>query len=118
MATMSEGVMTPHEQLERLDAELDRLHSEHPNTQGILRLTDTYLTACSKWKWKQHGWTISDQQVCGIMNGNDRERRAALLSVLEGHMIHKIEFIAGVDELEVLPDLSTPDRLKQGRLQT
>jgi hypothetical protein len=101
--------MTPHEQLERLDAELDRLHSEQPNMHGILRLTDTCLSACSKWKWEQHGWTISDQQVCGIMNGNDRERRAALLSVLRGRMIHKVEFIAGVDLLEILPDLSVSD---------
>jgi hypothetical protein len=101
--------MTPHEQLEHLHAELDRLHSEHPNVPGILRLTDTYLTACSKWKWEQHGWTISDQQVCGIMNGNDRERRAALLSVLQEHMIHKVEFIRGVDLLEVVPDLSVSE---------
>jgi len=101
--------MTPHEQLERLNAELDRLHSEHPNTHGILRLPDTYLSGCSKWKWEQHGWTISDQQVCGIMNGNDRERRTALLSVLKGHMIERIEFISGGDVLEVLPDLSASD---------
>jgi hypothetical protein len=101
--------MTPHEQLERLNAELDRLHSEHPNVHGILRLPDTWLIGCSKWKWEQHGWKISDQQVCGIMNGNDRERRTALLSVLKGHMIERIEFVSGVDVLEVLPDLSASD---------
>jgi hypothetical protein len=97
--------MTPHKQLERLNAELDRLHSEHPNMHGILRLPDTYLVGCSKWKWEQHGWTVSDQQVCGIMNGNDRERRTALLSVLKERMIEKVEFVAGGDVLEVLPDL-------------
>jgi hypothetical protein len=97
--------MTPHEQLERLNAELARLHEEHPNTHGILRLRDTYLIPCSKWKWEQHGWTISDQQVCAIMNGSGRERRTALLSVLKGHMIHDVEFVSGVDVLEVLPDL-------------
>jgi hypothetical protein len=102
--------MTPHEQLERLNAELDRLNSEHPNMHGVLRLTDTCLSACSKWKWEQHGWTISDQQVCAIMNGNERERRTALLSVLEGRMIQRVEFISGVDVLEVLPDLPVSGR--------
>jgi hypothetical protein len=95
--------MTPYEQLERLNAELARFHSEHPDAHGILRLPEKFLSGCSKWKWEQHGWTVSDQQVCGIMNGNDRERRAALLSVLEGHMIAKVEFVSGVDELEVRP---------------
>ena len=36
--------MTPDEQLERLDAELDRLNSEHPNVHGILRLSEHLLT--------------------------------------------------------------------------
>jgi hypothetical protein len=67
------------------------------------------MFGCSKWKWEQHGWTISDQQVCGIMNGNDRERRTELLSVLKGHMIEKIEFIPDVDVLEILPDLPASD---------
>ena len=47
--------MTPDEQLERLDAELDRLNSEHPNVHGILRLANTCLSSCSRWKWEQHG---------------------------------------------------------------
>ena len=111
--------MTPHEQLEHLTAELNRLHSEHPHVHGILRLADRCLSGCSKWKWEQHGWTISDQEVCGIMNGNDRERRAALLSVLERHMIRKIEFVSGVDVLEVLPDLQVSDLApKQGPMRT
>jgi hypothetical protein len=38
------------------------------------------------------------------MNGNDKEQRSALLSVLKGHMIHKVEFVSGVDVLEVVPD--------------
>ncbi len=101
--------MTPHEQLERLNAELDRLHSEHPDMHGILRLPDTWLIGCSKWKWEQHGWTISDPQVCGIMNGNDRERRTALLSVLKGHMIDRIEFVPSAGVLEVLPGLPVSD---------
>ena len=104
--------MTPHEQLERLNAELDRLHSEHPNVHGILRLPDTWLIGCSKWKWEQHGWKISDQQVCGIMNGNDRERRTALLSVLNGHMIGRIEFVSAAEALEIRPDLPASDPAK------
>ncbi len=38
------------------------------------------------------------------MNGTDEEQRSALLSVLKGHMIHKVEFVPGVDVLEVVPD--------------
>jgi hypothetical protein len=101
--------MTPHEQLERLNAEIDRLQSEHPNMHGILRLPNTYLIGCSKWKWEQHGWTVTDGQICGIMNGNERERRTALLSVLKERMIEKVEFVAGADNLEVLPDLPLSD---------
>jgi len=97
--------MTPNEQLDRLNAEIGRLHSEHPNVRGILRLANRCLSGCSKWKWEQHGWTVTDQQVCGIMNGNDRERRTALLSVLEGQMIQSVEFVSGADDLEIVPDL-------------
>jgi hypothetical protein len=38
------------------------------------------------------------------MNGDDKEQRTALLSVLKGHMIHQVEFVPGVDVLEVVPD--------------
>ena len=106
---MREGIMTPDEQLERLNAEIDRLQSEHPNMHGILRLPNTYLSGCSKWKWEQHGWTVTDQQVCGIMNGNERERRMAPLSILKERRIERIEFVAGADNLEVLPDLPLSD---------
>lgn len=105
--------MKPNEQLERLSSEIRRLHAEHPNTRGILRLTDRCLTECSKWKWEQAGWTVSDQQVCGIMNGNERERRTALLSVLQPQLIEKIEFVPGVDALEIQPDLSASDLAKK-----
>jgi hypothetical protein len=98
-------MVTPDEQLERLDAELDRLEGQDPDAHGILRLTSDCLRSCSKWKWEQHGWVVSDGEVCGMMNGNDRERRTALLSVLKGRMIHKVEFVPGADVLEVVPDL-------------
>ena len=96
--------MTPDERLERLEAELERLKREHPNEYGILRLTNDCLRSCSKWKWGQHGWVLSDGQACEIMNGNDREQQNALLSVLKRDMIHKVEFVPGEDALEVVPD--------------
>jgi len=101
--------VTPHEQLERLDAEIDRLQKEHPNVLGILRLPNTYLSGCSKWKWEQHGWTVTDQQICGVMNGSERERRMALLSILKARRIERIEFVADADDLEILPDLPHSD---------
>jgi hypothetical protein len=101
--------VTPDEELEQLDAELERLQSEHPSTPGILQLTDTCLRACSKWKWEQHGWTPGDGEVCGIMNGDDAERRKALLSVLQGHMVHKVEFVPDLDGPKVVPDPSASD---------
>ena len=93
--------MTPDEELKHLNTELKRLQSEHPNTPGVLQLTDQCLRRCSKWKWEQHGWTISEEQSCGIMNGNDRERRTALLSVLKGH-IDTVLFMPGLDIVKVV----------------
>ena len=68
--------MTPDEELEQLDAELERLQSEHPNTPGILRLTDTCLRDAPSGSGNS-SWTPSDGEVWGITNGNDRERRDA-----------------------------------------
>jgi len=96
--------VTPDEQLDRLAAELDRLKSEHPGVQGTLRLSKNCLRSCTKWKWEQHGWVLSDGQACEIMNGNDKQQRTALESLLKGHMIHKVEFVSGEDVLEVVPD--------------
>ena len=98
--------MTPDEQLARLTAELSRLKSEHPDVHGILRLTNDCLRSCSKWRWEKHGVAITDGEACGIMNGDDREQRTALLSVLKGNMIHEVEFIASANVLEVVPDLT------------
>jgi hypothetical protein len=38
------------------------------------------------------------------MNGDDKEQRTALLSVLKGNMIRHVEFTAAANVLEVLPD--------------
>jgi len=99
--------VTPDEELNHLDAELQRLQSEHPNTPGVLRLTDKCLRRCSKWKWEQHAWTISDGLACGIRNGSDQVRQTALLSVLKGH-VHKVEIVSGLDALEVVAGSSVP----------
>jgi hypothetical protein len=102
---MTGEIVTPDEQLNNLVAELDWLKREYPNTPGILRLNSTSLRSCSKWKWEQHGWSlISDGDTCGIMNGNDKDRQAALLSILKGHGIHKIEFVSDVDVMKVVLD--------------
>ncbi len=96
--------MTPDEQLERLEAEVDRFKREHPNVPGILRLTNSCLRSCSKWKWEQHGWAVSEGEACGIMNGDDKAQRTALLSILKDDLIHKVEFVPGGDVLEVVSD--------------
>ena len=96
--------MTADERLDRLDAALDRFAAKHPNVPGILRLTNHSLRGCSKWKWEQHGWVVTDGESCGIMNGDDKEQRTALLSILKARMIHKVEFVPGADVLEVVPD--------------
>ncbi|MEI8373335.1 MAG: hypothetical protein WCJ35_10945 [Planctomycetota bacterium] len=94
--------MTPDEQLDRLGAELNRLKSEHPNRHGLLRLSNNCLRSCSKWKWQQHGWSLSDGESCGIMNGDDAEQRTALLSILKASMIQKVVFVPGATTLEVV----------------
>ena len=96
--------MTPDEQLDRLQAEVARLKSEHPEVPGILRLATNCLRSCSKWKWQQHGWTISEGESCGLMNGDYKQQVTALLSILKGDMIHKVVFVPGADVLEVVPD--------------
>lgn len=99
-----ENVLTPDEQLDRLGAELDRFENEHPNRRGVLRLSNTCLRSCSKWKWEQHGWSVSDGESCGIMNGDDAAQRTALLSILKARMIQKVVFVPGAETLEVVLD--------------
>jgi hypothetical protein len=99
-----DNLLTPDEKLDRLRAELDRLKAEYPNRHGILRVANNCLRSCSKWKWEQHGWSLSDGESCGIMNGDDAEQRTALLSILKASMIQKIEFVPGAATLEVVLD--------------
>lgn len=95
-------IVTPIEELDHLDAELKRLQNEHSNTMGILRLSEKCLRRSSKWQWEQHGWTISTGESCGIMNGTEQMRRTALMSVLKAH-ISAIEFVPGLERLEIVP---------------
>lgn len=101
--------MAPNDELNRLDAELERMQNDHSKTARVLRLTDKCLRGCSTWKWEQHGWTISDGQSCGIRNGDERARRTALMSVLKEH-IQEIEFVSGLERLEVVlgPPVAKP----------
>ena len=100
---ITEGIMTPHEQLEASMRNSIGCTANTRTCRGFCGLPSTHLIGCSKWKWEQHGWTVTDQQVCGIMNGNERERRTALLSILKERKIESIEFVADADNLEVLP---------------
>jgi len=38
------------------------------------------------------------------MNGDDKEKRTSLLSILKGRLIHKVVFVPGVDVLDVVSD--------------
>jgi hypothetical protein len=96
--------MTPDEELDRLDQELDRLQTEYPKARGFLRLSNSGLRSCSKWKWETHGWAVSEGDSCGIMNGDEKARRTALLSVLKARMIDRVEFVSDLDVLNVLPE--------------
>lgn len=98
--------MTPDEQLDRLDHELRRLQEAPGAPRGTLRLSETALRSCSKWKWERHGWSLSDGQSCGIMNGCPRERRTALLAVLGQRGIDRVEFVDEPEILEVVPEPS------------
>lgn len=100
----SRKTLTPDQRLDHLQAELDRLRRENPNVPGILRLTSTYLRGCSQWKWENHGRVLSEGEVCAIMNGTDREQAAALLEILKGDGITKVEFVPHPDILEIVPD--------------
>ena len=101
--------MTPNEELDYLNAELERVENEHSDTPRVLRLTDNCLRGLSKWKWEQRGWTIDDGQACGIRNGDDQSRRTALMSVLKGH-IDEVEFASGLEMLEVVLGPSALER--------
>ena len=80
------NLLTPDEQLDRLGAELNRLKNEHPNRHGVLRLANNCLRSCSKWKWEQHGWCLSDGGV--MWNYEWRRRRAANLASVNSESKH------------------------------
>lgn len=98
--------MTPDEEIDLLDAELNRLLDQHPGVNATLRITNTALRACTQTRWESHGWHPTDDELHKIMNGKDADRRTALLSLLRAHYISKVEFVPGVDIIQVIPNQS------------
>jgi hypothetical protein len=97
--------MTADQEIELLDLLLRQLHIEHPKSSAILRINNTTFRACTKTRWEAHNWSVTDDEAAGIMNGNDEERKAALLSLLRPQRIHRIEIVPGADKIEVVPDI-------------
>jgi hypothetical protein len=98
-SALCEAIMTPDEELDHLHAELERFQHEHAGMRGVLRLTDKCLRGCSKWKWEQHGWTITDQQACGI---------AMTLLLLLKEQVQEVEVAAELDKLSMCSSTSYP----------
>jgi hypothetical protein len=100
-----------HQEIEWLDGLLKDLHRNHPNTYVTLRIANMTFRACTKKVWNAHGWTVKDEEVTAILNGNDHERKAALLSLLTPQYINNIEIIPGVDILDmVVPESESFDQ--------
>ena len=93
--------MSPNAELVHFNAQLKRVGNEHSETPRVLRLAEDGLRRLSKWKWEQNGWAITEGQACGIRNGNEQQRRTALMSVLKGH-IQQIEFVPNLETPEVV----------------
>ena len=94
--------MTPDQEIDRLDAVLGQFHRNHPNTYATLRMTNEGFRACTKRRWEDHNWAVKDEEIAAILNGNLEQRRAAFLSLLLPQYINKIEFVPGVDVIEVV----------------
>lgn len=99
--------MNPDEEIVRLDAEIHRHMLEHPQTWGLLRISNTAFRACTKSRWETHGWNLSHEELSGILNGDDEERKTALHSLLRAHYIHDVEIVPGVNIIDVvaIPDV-------------
>jgi hypothetical protein len=99
--------MSPNEEIERLDAALKSFAEKYPATYGTLSITNTTFRACDKQRWMAHNWDLTDAEIHGILNGNDSERRAALLSLLRRHNIDSVEIVPGVDIIVMGPHENT-----------
>lgn len=104
--------MTPDQEIERLDQLLEQLHRERPNTFATLRITNTAFRGCTQQRWDDHNWAVKEEEVAAIINGNDEERKRALLSLLEPQYINRIEIVPGVDIVDVVvPASATVDQV-------
>lgn len=104
--------MNADQEIERLDQLLRQLHENYPNTFATLRINNMTFRACTADRWDSHNWAVRDEEAGAIMNGNEEQRRKALLSLLLPQYINKIEFVPGVDTIEVIvPEQATVDQV-------
>lgn len=103
--------MKPDEEIDRLDAEIERHMEEHPQKWATLRITNTAFRACTKSRWEANNWSISDDEVGAILNGNDEERKTALRSLLRAHYIHDVEIVPGVNIIDVVANPNAVDEV-------
>ncbi len=96
-------IMTPDEEIERLDTALKSFAEKYPRTYGTLSITNTTFRACDKQRWNAYNWSPSDQEINGIVNGNDFERTTALQSLLRSQKIAFVKIVPGVNVIKVDP---------------
>lgn len=93
--------------IEQLDAALAALHQGHPNTYGLLKISNTSLRASTRRKWEAYRWKLSDEEIRAIGHGDNAARKKALLSLLGPQYVHDVEIVPGVGtiEIEALPEI-------------
>jgi hypothetical protein len=95
--------MTPDEEIQTLDTLLRQFAQDYPTAAATLRVTNTAFRASTRQRWESHGWTISDDELNGLVHGNDKEREAAFRSMLRWHNIRNVQVVPGVDIIAVVP---------------
>jgi hypothetical protein len=95
--------LTPDEQVERLTSQLRQFHAQYPGASGRLRTSWTVFTSCEPEVWRKHGWEGRDHRILGVLLSDTKEElRAALLTLLEDQGIREVEFVRGVDVIEIV----------------
>ena len=103
--------MTPDQEIELLDELVRQLHANHPNTYATLRITNMAFRACTQQRWRNHNWVVNDDEIAAILNGTEKQRKAAFLSLLLPQYINKVEVVPGVDIIEIVPDATAVDQV-------